>query len=283
MPKLIPYILLTFLALSTITSCRKVYDYIRDHPDGHDSVCRVIRLSFGSPDTNHLNYGTPQIGITYNAKGNPVDMDLLNILPPYYALAQHFRYDRFDRLTDYISNYTGGPDPIPYKPSAVLWHKYGYPRPNIITDTFFTYTSTPWDAPPPNAEPGQTIYVYKFDAAGKMIATAETTNSPNQPPPAFAPIAYDARGNKDLSGYGVKYDSAVNVYRTNKVWQLVYGDYSRNNPTRTGTSPTNQFGLPTYLPMFDLAPVPSFRQYFTYSYDYYIYYACAMPKGPTSY
>jgi hypothetical protein len=272
------------ITLLTLPSCRKVYDFVRDHPDAHDTLCRITRLSYGSPDTNHLDFSTPQFEITYNAKGNPVGILMVDKLTPYYALEQHFRYDRFDRLTDFILNYAGGPDVITYIPSAIIWHKYAYPRPGIVTDTFLTYTSSPIDGPPPFAQPGQLIYLYKFDAAGKMIATAQTSFLPNQPPPVFSPIAYDARGNKDLSIYtDIVYDNSINIYRTNKVFQFVYQDYSRNNPTRTGISPTNQFGLPTQLPLIYEGPVPNFDEYFSFAYTYYIYYACSAPKGPIDY
>jgi len=200
MSKITSFVLTALITLSTLPSCRKVYDFIRDHPDAHNSLCRVTKLTYGTvfpPGSPFI--GGIEVGIRYNAKGNPDSILLLHKPVPYFGMEQYFRYDRFDRLTDYILNYTGGLDPLPYVPTAIIWHKYAYPHPGIITDTVFTYETAPVNGPPPIAKPGQGISIYKFDAAGKMIAIAETSNMPNLPPPVFTPVAYDARGNGDLS------------------------------------------------------------------------------------
>jgi hypothetical protein len=178
---------------------------------------------------------------------------------------------------------------FPYT-TPFLWHKYAYPHPDIIVDTFLEYDTGPLNGPSPIAKPGVTIYIYKFNKDGKMIAAAQTVYLPNQPPPVFNLIAYDARGNMDLSGFTkFRYDSTINVYRTNKVWQLVFRNYSRNNPVfaTSPSTPVNQFGLPTRLP-YENSPagIPDFFWYgdVHYSVLYYdIEYACSMPKGPIDY
>jgi|GEM_PF-697078 len=288
---LLPAIIL----LVATSSCRKACDFIHDHPDAHDNICRVTTITFGTFQAGISPPGSLQVGITYNKKGNPTDMLVLNAWVPFYTTEQHFRYDRFERLTDYIVNGRGGePTPAsgPLRGPSIIWHKYAYPHPDIVADTQLNYTNSPIDGPPPIADEGQLVSLYKFNAAGKMIATAQTFNLPQQPPPTFVPIAYDARGNKDLSIYTkIVYDSAVSVYRTNKVWQFVYQDYSRNNPVYVGAyptfkpTPTNQFGLPTLLPIIANGPVPRFN--IGASADlgnaYAIEYACSMPKGPVGY
>ena len=80
---------------------------------------------------------------------------------------------------------------------------------------------------------------------------------------------------------------AINVYRTNKVWQLVFNDYSRNNPVFVTTdfpfqlpTPTNQFGLPIQPPYINQGTLSNFglgaSSYLGDHYD--IEYACAVPN-----
>jgi hypothetical protein len=271
-------LLAVLTTLFTMSSCRKVYDYVREHPDAHDTLCRI----------STLNFGGLLMGVAYNAKGNPLSLTELNPGKPTPIEELYFRYDRFDRLTDFMYTYAGGPGWDSTHPGdPLLWHKYAYPHPGIISDTLIEYLTGPLNGPSPIAPSGAGISLYKFDAAGKMIATAGTSNLPGQPAPVFAPIAYDARGNRDLSIYtNIVYDNAVNIYRTNKVWQLVFGDYSGNNPILTSSPPTpvNTFGLPTTLPyILSTAPIPQFDIYFPYVSSYNITYACSAPKGPIDY
>jgi len=268
-------------------SCRKAYDLIKDHPDAHETFCRITQLTFGEPPGT----GGLRLVVAYNAKGNPLSLRKLDPGNISWTPVLYFRYDKFDRLSDFMYTTEGGPgyDSLlaPYL-DPPIWHKYAYPHPGIIVDTFLAYDTGPLNGPSPIAKPGVLIYIYKFNAEGKMIAVAETSNLPDQPAPVFNAIAYDARGNRDLSIYtNVHYDSTVNVYRTNKVWQLVFKDYSRNNPVYNTSSatPTNPFGLPTRLPYVTNANVPNFYWYNPTYYPpyYYIDYACAMPKGPIDY
>jgi hypothetical protein len=90
----------------------------------------------------------------------------------------------------------------------------------------------------------------------------------------------------------ITFDSAVNAYRTNKVWQLVFQDYSSNNPVYATTNfpfqlptPTNEFGLPTQLPYINKGNLSNFgigaSAYLGNIYN--IEYACSAPGGPFKY
>lgn len=288
MYKLTP-LLLAIVLVASLSSCRKFYEYIEHHPDAQDNACRVTKLTIG----------TVEFDVLYNNKGNPTDILVPDPRTPITTTEKHFRYDRFDRLTDYFVNYRiggyGSGDGI-FRGAAVIWDKYGYPKPNIISDTFITYPDPAVfiNDPAPIAPPGAQINLYKFNAAGKMIATAQTVNLPNQPAPVFSDIAYDARGNRDLSIYTkVLYDSSISIYRTNKIWQLVFNDYSRNNVVYVNPyfpfqlpTPTNEFGLPTALPYItDNVPVANFGigspSYLGDS--IHIEYACAVPRSYMKY
>jgi len=286
MYKLSP-ILLAIVLVASLSSCRKFYDYIEHHPDAQDNACRITRVSVGNPVTLAFD-------IFYNNKGNPTDMLVLDPLMSFTTTEKHFRYDRWDRLTDFFVNYRlydPGPGGPIFRGAALIWQKYAYPRPDIISDTVIAYPDPAVfiNDPAPIAPPGAQINLYKFNAAGKMIATAQTVNLPHQPPPVFNDIAYDARGNRDLSIYTkVLYDSSICIYRTNKVWQLVFNDYSRNNVVYVNPyfpfqlpTPTNEFGLPTALPYItDNVPVANFGIGSpTYLGDsIHIQYACSIPQ-----
>jgi len=263
----------TLTALLLLNSCKKARDYIHDHPDAPASLCRITQLDFLGLIVN----------IDYNARGNPVHMHYDGSLGFAFISEQYFRYDHNDRLTQYyVSSYQGT--------SAREWHKYGYPGKNLISDTAILFAGDINDPAPPPTTPGTNIYLYKFNAEGKMIGIASTVYGSNQPPGAFTPVEYDARGNKIVPySSEVLYDSTVNVYRTNKVWQLVYQDYSRNNRIYRPDSwnnpadvilpvTVNPAGLPSALPWigFDIV---SFNFFINPDSQYYysIHYACQLP------
>jgi len=51
--------------LFATTSCRKVFDFIRDHPDAHDSLCRITKINvtgaFNEPDEFDMSVGKTNI------------------------------------------------------------------------------------------------------------------------------------------------------------------------------------------------------------------------------
>ena len=262
--------LLTLVTLLTIPSCRKFCDYIHDHPNAHDSLCRITKLTFGN------TAGALQIGVTYNAKGDPTDMLELNAGKPYRITENHFRYDGQGRLAVWLFN-SSNPDPN-VVPTAFAWHKYGYPQPDIINDTVITYPPSPINGPVPNAMPYASITVWKLDAQGRRIGVGEAVNLPNQPPPQFVELGYDSNGNIIRIPDARVFDNAIDICRTNKVWQQITGDYNRNNLTTILPTPTNSFGLPTSLPFVVIPTSASSPNGIVY-----IDYACNMSKGPVKY
>lgn len=257
------YILLAVITVLTATSCRKVYDYIHDHPVEADKVCKVSTIGVTSFQRHHL------FTFSYNKNGDPV-----SILDSSRGLVngnidQYFRYDRQGRLSDYVTTFIDEPD------NVIWWHKYGYPRYNVITDTAFEYFGdaskpSPRAADAPN---GFTVGSVMLDAYGRI------------------PAAYDAHGNLPVTVANRVYDDKVNPYRTSKVFQFVYADYSRNNLLPLSPVPGvipisapvyNELGLPVQLPnsaernmtVFNLNNADT---------TMFITYACSLPKGPVNY
>jgi hypothetical protein len=260
MKKITLFTLIVFIILSTQSSCRKVYDYIHDHPDGHDSLCRITQIKavdfYGYHDT---------FNITYNRQGDPVSILSTSTYFTGSNIEQYFRYDSRGRLSDYFITYIKAE-------GALVWHKYEYTRYNFVTDTVIKYTGTV-HGPAPIAKESvdYNIAGYTLDAHGRIVSGTG---------------AYDANGNKVLPKPDLTYDNKVNPYRTNKVWQFVYNDYSRNNVIKNDglfTPLYNDFGLPLNIRnlSFYYLNLPFEIQDSGPQLD--MSYACSAPKGPVDY
>jgi hypothetical protein len=280
MLKIFPFILAASILLLTQASCRKLNDFIRDHPDVHDTLCRITQMNLsgltGRPDT---------FDVLYNAKGNPTDIleRSLNIFG-IDNIEHHFRYDKFGRLLYYFINYSPQPGSgTPNATGGLIFHKYDYPRKNFVTDTVIMYT--PGYPPMYDSAFDANIKGYTLDEKGRIIKLWTVFRDPHKLPELAGDIVYDANGNLPLSNPELVYDTKVNVYRTSKIFQFVFNDFSRNNPINT-TIPSpisyNEFGLPLILPKSD--------HYYGSLFDFAnsgasmnFVYACSMPRGPINY
>ena len=275
------------ITLLTVPSCRKVYDFIRDHPDAHDSLCRITTLTL----TGAFN-DSEIINISYNAKGDPTTMLIHN---PSSSLASSgnlnrwFKYDKYGRLLYYYGNFTGpsGGTNDPNAMSGLAFHKYAYPRPNFITDSLIFYPRD-FGFPPMYDSGLQTsITGYTMDLKGRISKVWSLSRDPHVAPQLIQDMVYDANGNLPLPGSDLSYDDKVNPYRTNKVWQFINNDYSRNNVVKIDYfyfTNYNDFGLP--LNLRNLAAQPYYHLLFGLSEtgaEMLFTYACSMPKGPIDY
>jgi len=264
-----PLLFLTIIILFTATSCRKVYDFIHDHPDAHDSLCRITKVSvinvFGYPDT---------FNITYNLKGDPVSM--LSTFPTFRIgnIDQYYRYDRFGRLSDYMITFIKGF-------AAVTWHKYAYPKKDYVIDTTIAYPATDIRGPSPVAGVGSyyNVKAYSLDARDRIVRIWSLDDPLH--PQLEEEIRYDTHGNKIQSDTTLIYDDKVHPYRTNKTWQFLYNDYSQNNlilnDPATINNQYNTFGLPIRLG--NLANHNIFLFDLTNNDGYiYISYSCSLPN-----
>jgi hypothetical protein len=272
--------LAAFIACFALPSCQKINDFVLHHPDAHDSLCRVTKIGikgfYGNPD-EYLVY--------YNAKGNPDSMIDNNPVGDIGNSRYFFRYDNHDRLSDFMwaETIVSG---MPW--FAIVWHKYIYVQPDYIVDTTLTYAGDVRDPAPAAVDAAYyTIKAFTLDGHDRIVKQW-SIQEPNEPP--HAPVlektfTYDAGGNKVLSVAGLAYDNRVNVYRTNKVWQFLYNDYSLNNVIKADGSFTpsyNDFGLPLSLPNLSSYDIRLFDLYNTDN-RADISYACAMLKGPIDY
>ena len=271
-----PLLCLAISSLFTATSCRKVCDFIRSHPDAHDSLCRITKFYvtnvLHTPDTFYLSY---------NTKGDPISM--LSTSPPAAPgnLDQYYRYDRLGRLSDYMLTFIK-------QSGAVFWHKYAYPRRDYIIDTFILYPNNgDIHGPAPDSHDGSggSTTAYSLDAHDRIVKVW-SLNDPHHPQ-LMQEIKYDANGNKIQADSALIYDDKLNPYRTNRIWQFLFNDYSRNNLILNDpfvNNMYNEFGLPTQLGNLENHN-PNILLFGSSNIDPYIHitYACSMPKGPIDY
>jgi hypothetical protein len=262
------YIFPAAAAVLLLSGCSKAIDYIRDNPNEVLKQCQVQTLQVYSDYDGFVN-------VDYNAAGNPADMlfhffDSTGPATPS-AIDNHFRYDKRNRLTDYLQNYVIAVFGV--QPGALLWDRYSYPRANIVVDSFFTYGDMLITDPNPPISSFDYVRIFQLDGEGRIIKITQGSG-----PGSVTNFSYDRNGNLVIPD--VTYDSTVNPYRTNAVWMFVFQNYSVNNPHAQSEygpllsySDLNPFGLPQVI-----APVVSGGGGYLFGNDFYrlnITYACS--------
>jgi len=281
MKKLTKLLSLTALiALFTLPSCQKIYDYVQHHPDAHDTLCHVTSIGikgfYGNSD---------QYIVYYNAQGNPDSLIDNNPVGTIGNSRYFFKYDNLNKLSDFMWAETIASG-LPW--FAIVWHKYVYVQSDYIVDTTLTYAGDVRQPAPAAADAAYyTITAFTLDGHGRIIKqwSIQEANEPPHAPVLTNTFAYNPMGNKVLSDPSLTYDNKVNIYRTNKVWQFLYNDYSLNNVIRADSSfmPSyNDHGLPLSLPNLTGNNIRLFGLYNTDT-TATISYACSMPQGPIDY
>ena len=237
------------LAWLILPSCRKERLLLEEDPDAIGKFCKIDTFNFGPPSDRQ-----EQMKISYNSNGDPVtELPLTSFLFGNAFDDFYFRYDKYHRLVDLFYVF---PTPEFSGGDIDLWHRYTYPSPGIVIDSFFNYDGPgiPPVANPPTGYTNLTVSRYELDEKGRTIKNYTQYISPGAPQADFNDTfytRYDGRGNVVIPG--VTYDNKINIYRTNKVWQLVFQNYSMNNPVYTAAPypPSivsyNKLGLPILL------------------------------------
>ena len=227
------------MAWLILPSCRKERLLLEKDPDAIGQFCRIDTFNFGPPGSYY-----DQVFITYNLHGDPLTMTS-SVPGEGGELYDNifFRYDNSGRLRDCFFAFPNLEPNTPFPIGSIdLWHRFTYPSPHVIIDSFFNYDGPgipPVENPPGTNQPVR-VTTYEVDKEGRTIRTNGSSIT-----------TYDNRGNIVIPG--IVYDHKVNPYRTNKVWQLLFQDYSMNNPIvpatqyRPATSYIvnfNKWGLP---------------------------------------
>ena len=230
--KKVPHPVVTILlttALFFSPACSKVREYIEQHPSDIGKYCRIDSFV-----VNDLFAGLQHFQFRYDAAGNPIEIRQDGV---QYGEDLHLRYDKKGRLSDVLQTDPG-------QTFVYIWTRYTYPSSRVIIDSVFNYQGNVTDPNPPRT-PGSTVTITKMqlDEEGRPVKFQTYYTDPGIPSGTYD-VSYDRNGN--LIVPGLAYDDKVNIYQTNKAWQLIYGDYSRNNPT--APQPRNGPGLPPVTP-----------------------------------
>ncbi|KAA2238841.1 hypothetical protein F0L74_21745 [Chitinophaga agrisoli] len=240
------YLSLLMIAL-LFTACSK-----NDHPNA-PITCQVEKVTYA-------NFGLPDSAVfTYNKKGNPVSIKRGQNTTGYPDLL--FRYDKHDRLTEFIGIYADG-DIYEFR------HKYAFDyKDRIVSDTQYVFGSLSGQ---PDAHPATlaNIATYQYDARNRIIRMdLMWTASPGSV--STYNYIYNQQGNiekiTDASGQVIftpTYDDKINMNNLHPIWQFLARDYSRNNPfTAENYDPE---GLPTKIDFTSKGNTFFAGIYFTY-------------------
>lgn len=202
-------------ALIFMPACKKVRDYIAHNPPLEVKLCSIEKIKldvFGEKN---------ELAVNYNEQEDPVSV-LHTKQNVFSNVDQRFRYDKQNRLTDYITNFSGNT-------GVLQWHTYTYKNKNTVIDTVYNYEGKITDDLPPYSATDFRVWVYELDVWGRIIKSIEYNQT--SPEPAVVNYVYNMQGN--LLKQGAEYDNKVNIYRTNKVWMFIAKDYSMNNALST--------------------------------------------------
>jgi hypothetical protein len=222
------------ICMLLITACHK-NDNPPTPPVHKDTTCQItdIKDVFNTETT-----------ITYDSLNHPLSLNYQG--PPSYAFDRRFIYDANHRLVYIIDS------DEQVESTGYVWqyHQLYYDNQNhIIGD------SSLWGAKlvngVPTAGPSTLRYhrTFAYDSLGRIILATELFAA--QVIPDSTHYYYNGAGNLDsavtitATGHEVTaystYDSNMNMYATNPVWQFITRDYSKNNrPTGTASQFNSQ-------------------------------------------
>ncbi|MFT3948132.1 MAG: hypothetical protein QM763_14265 [Agriterribacter sp.] len=232
------------ISLLSLAGCKKVWDYIKQHPGGIASDCSIERITFTTHDMNSSADGffKDTLTIKYNDAGNPLEMAYAWSRQPGISEAfiwGHdclFKYDNKNRLIVFLEGISPEYSDIPGYHSVLWWHQFTYVNANLIIDSSFEYTRGNYlindrpDGAIGSSEffQGLEITEYTLDNYGRIIKTSGRNSDDPQNPYITEYYSYDASGN--LIRPGVTYSDKINIKQTNKVWMFLARDYSTNAP-----------------------------------------------------
>jgi YD repeat-containing protein len=235
MKKSLPLLMAPLLmgALLFLPGCKKLFDYLQDHPDTAPGYCRIEQLNYALPPGESFSRDT--ITFTYNAMGNPTTATRPG--PRTGATDFVFLYDKHDRLTDvagvfhladlYDSTY------------GETWDHYIFDAHNrVVIDSSYLFPFIENGHPTLDNHGSLILFTYDYDSEDRVIAVHETIGGRLL---TFT-YAYGPDGNLT----GVAHDHEVNIHQTNKIWMFLDKDYSKNNPL-PDTYTYNSFGLPVKI------------------------------------
>ena len=223
------FLLTVVLVLLSFSSCKKVWDYVKDHPNDTADNCRIENIYFtqyyysGPFDTPDLLFDDTA-SFKYNSQGQLISVDYastkynltIDVNP---VLGHYFKYDNQGRLIAHIEQFLefdGG------RLGSLFWHKFVYVNNNTIIDSAFTYAggfSDNDDETVSGSYAGASYII--LDDFGRIVKDKKATYN------------YDANGN--LVKPGATYTNKTSMLQTNKTLMFISRDYSVNAPAGFAT------------------------------------------------
>ncbi|WP_153800214.1 hypothetical protein [Foetidibacter luteolus] len=148
------------LMIFSLFSCRKTWDYIKDHPKTELKFCNIKKIADPASDWKEMVF-------TYNALGNPIS--ILPIVDIDYGIpAYFFKYDKYNRLIAFAQVWNKDFSFMPDQGACENFHKYVYLSNGNVIDSFF---QSAWFGPNGEAYNGgyvSPISEIEFDALGRI-------------------------------------------------------------------------------------------------------------------
>ncbi|TWF40628.1 hypothetical protein FHW36_104311 [Chitinophaga polysaccharea] len=196
--------------------------------------------------TGNFNGPIDTVSFSYNIAGNPITVT--RAFPSTGFPNYQFRYDKNNRLTDYITLY-------PNSNEFETWHRYYYRGNRIVFDSIFQFGLLGEVPRPSPFAPNQFIRGYaafEYDEMGRITKTIDSigwiygrltryytyNQEGNLVKVVYQSATFPEEDSLIISGY----DNKVNMHLTHPVWQFLDRMYSLNNPIK-GES-YNKHGLP---------------------------------------
>lgn len=214
--------------LFLLPGCKKVTDFLHDHPTGESKNYRITKIVSGWPGDT--------LRFSYNAYGDPVSIKRPQ--PSTGSPNWYFFYDSNHRLTDLVGCYGDSIE----EQNCECWNRFFYDGAGrIVSDSnyFFPWVDNgnPWRGFFGNIG---TLY-YTYDSYNRIT---KVDYYDEEIGPQTTNYSYNSSGNLD----GYTYDTQTNFRRTNRVWMFLGRDYSVNNRTGSGISYIyNSAGFPSTI------------------------------------
>ena len=215
--------LLIILAVQAI-SCEKSVEIASEKQSKPKNTkgCQIDRIHFFEDGSDYY------ADFYYNKAGDP-DSVIFGFVGTGFPNL-HFKYNSKRQLTQAKFLYSDR--------TYETWHKFGYTKGQITTDTVYVWGSD--EEPEPEFYYSKSINQYEYDSEGRIIKLILDQVSPDYPPTELI-YSYDANGNQ-IYGENLNYDKYLNIHTLHPIWQFFAKDYSLNNPITAKTY--NSFRLP---------------------------------------
>ncbi|MFT3704527.1 MAG: hypothetical protein QM802_19320 [Agriterribacter sp.] len=202
----------------SLSSCKKVWDEIKHHPDGAADNCHVTQIADSWYNADYEGYVYDTARYVYNNNGDPVRVNR-SASRDVYISDQAFVYDNQYRLLAFV-------DDIPsyghITKVGFAWHTYTYVNASTIKDSLFVYPSGDYTISyKPTSYDHVEVSTLTLDSWGRIIKEQKGDGTE-------IVYSYDANGN--LIKPGVNYTNKTNIRQTHKTWMFIDRDYSVNQP-----------------------------------------------------